>query len=419
MSQAQSNQSKKISIYKFGPQSLIPWLIEAWERRELSPDTRNNLKQLLREHGLLFSDSDIDIFDLLKSLDYKTLISQLSEGDFASFIESKLDNARIDDLLLGDQSLNCANLRALLLSHFSHFPYPNMGLQIVLDEAIRKAQEAQSACYLYTQFTNPLDFSECIQVIHESIDRALVLLEKFNDILIIFLSEISHELMGFTDNQYSKKLNNSSWNDKIKLAKDISTKILEQLDRCDRISTNYKGYLYQFLYFVNKEISDQLNKIREYRNAVRHPTRTFTSGTALPEVYREQIENLVQALKKLHEGWTKLQQIPLLGVICRAGSDVYGRQEVEIASENKQFVKLVFTDINIYSNITKFEAYLGKICFFMSDINNNNHKLNAILVVPHDDEIVRHLLPQELELDLRILEEHGFLKEEVSIDAET
>lgn len=365
----------KVPLQIFGPQALCQWLFHEWDSLESASKKALGLlhTQLAKLGGVINGGQ---LAQLSTALEYERALTALADEDFRRFIEWALDSGPWPEgwsrpkipLGLDDLDVEHQELRQLLILTFARERiWPRQGFRSLLQEAVDAAGRARNALGFAAPNIFSLKRYEAIRHVHDGLDRALLWAEQFLDLLLEFLALLVSHLGWASSEEVAKWIaavglkgkRPEQWSRKqYILGVEIGTKFWEDLEAgIFRVAPNRWEFLWenvcrliklvkyekyedekQWRWYPSGDLAIILDRLREYRNFVRHSIFTLQESQGIPEAYIDVASKVCEDLQKLWRMVNEDTVIPQTAKILRYSIDCYGGIEFTLGLETQRIV---------------------------------------------------------------------------------
>jgi len=379
-------EERRVPLQIFGPKALYHWLFHEWEN--LGNTSRNALR--LQAHTTLSSATDEEqLRKLATAFEYERILAALIDEDFKQFIEWAL-NAEPEELglegwsrlgiplSLNDLDIEYQELRQLLILKFARERiWPRQGFRPLIQEALDAANQATDALAFADPNMHLLKRWEAIRRVHDGLDRALLCVERFLDLLLEFLAllvldqgwaqidEVAKWLASIKvrvpESEYPEQDKVEKWERELgtwgKKRLILGNEIVGKLKEGFKSAPEDWGLLWENLYHLVESCGFEkeddkwhptgklmviLDNLRELRNIIRHAPSTLQESQRIPEDYIKATPKIRENLQKLWQMVNEKPIIPEIAKILSNSSDCYGGTNLTLALETRRVVTICY-----------------------------------------------------------------------------
>ncbi len=354
----------RVPLTVFRPEVFYRWLFRQWHEADgLSQASRDALGEIhpFFARDKLPSASANSLQPLLTFVDCAKMLPALSDEDFDLFIDWALQQpwpegvaqleAPIDHTAL---DVSSASLRQQLVRYYDpERIWPRHGLRPLLDKAQDVACQAEKAVPLAHNAITLPQKERAVQQIHDGIDRCLLYVEHFLELLVEFLAVVAG-YAGLADDQEQQKWlkragigltpedKNIAWDTK----QQELQKIRKKFEDLAQVPVGWE-HLWSDLLRLISHFRDgnpkqpglqHLTTLRDYRNSLRHAGHTLDDLKSIPTAYQKAIPGIRAAVAGLRENSQDL--LPGRARILEYRRDYTGGVELLLTLEDRRLVVL-------------------------------------------------------------------------------
>jgi hypothetical protein len=329
------------------------------------------------------------LMELSTAFEYERMLAALTDEDFMRFIDWALDAERgepwpegwsrpILPLGLNDLDIEYQELRQLLLLTFARERiWPRQGFRPLIHEALDAANQAMDALAFADPNMSLLKRWEAIRHVHDGLDRALLCVERFLDLLLEFLALLVLHLRWASIEEAAKWLaavgiiildrlkgrQPAPWGRKqhilgvaigMRFWEDLETgrfrpapngweslweDVRRLIEFCgyERYEEEEDGKV-KVKWYPTGDLVSILDSLRGYRNVVRHAPSTLQESQRIPEAYIEATPRIRDKLQELWRMVSAEAAIPQVAKVLGCSSDCYGGTDFTLALETRRLV---------------------------------------------------------------------------------
>lgn len=358
-------EEQYIPLTVFGPEVFYRWLFRQWHRSNgLSQASREALGQI---HPFFAQDESQgapinSVRHLLTVINCAAVLFALADEDFSQFIDWALqqpfpEGVAQTAMSIGhdDLDMSLAKLRQQLARYYNQERiWPSHGLRPLLNEALDAACQAEKAVLLAQGVVSVLQRERAVQQTHDGVDRCLLCVEHFLELLIEFAAIVARYARAADAEEQRSWLKQAgigltqddriTWNSKQQTLQTVRKKI----ETCDLAPEGWE-HLWQNLRRLMDHFRDgtpkqdglrYVDELRLHRNSVHHASRTLAKSKGIPTVYQEVIPGIRAAIASLQTSSQEL--LPGRAKILEYRRDYTGGVELVLAVEDRRLVILKY-----------------------------------------------------------------------------
>lgn len=358
-------EEQYIPLTVFGPEVFYRWLFRQWHKPDgLSQASCEALGQI---HPFFAQDESQgapinSVRHLLTVVDCAAVLFALADEDFSQFIDWALQQPFPEGIAqmamsIGHDALDMSltKLRQQLAKYYNQERiWPSHGLRPLLNEALDAACQAEKAMLLTQGVVSVLQRERAVQQTHDGVDRCLLYVEHFLELLIEFAAIVARYAQVADAEEQRSWLKQAgigltqddriTWNSKQQTLQTIRKKI----ETCDLAPEGWErlwaGLLQLMSHFRDGNPKQcglkYLDELRVHRNSVHHAGHTLAKARSIPTAYHKAIPGIRAATANLQTSSQAL--LPGKAKILEYRRDYTGGVELVLAVEDRRLVILKY-----------------------------------------------------------------------------